>query len=447
VKRVLIANRGEIAVRLIRSCHEAGLETVAVFSEADRGAMHTELAGRAVCIGPAPSAKSYLNIGALITAASSAGCDAVHPGYGFLAENAGFATACAENNLIFVGPDPQCIVAMGDKINARRTAAELGVPTVPGTIEPLASFNDVAHAANEAGFPVLLKAAAGGGGRGMRVVREPRALQEAFERASGEAQSAFGDGRMYIERYLEDIRHIEVQVLADAHGNVAELGERDCSVQRRHQKLIEEAPSSALDEQTRRGILDAAVMLVCAIGYRNAGTVEFVFDRTSGRYFFIEMNTRIQVEHPVTEMITGVDLVGEQLRIADGQTLDMSRLGRRHGHAIECRINAEDPATNFRPSPGRITDWEAPGGEGVRVDTHCKAGSVVPPYYDSLLAKLIVHGGTRQQAIDRAVAAIDDFRIEGVKTTLPFHRQVLMSEAFTRSDTNTRWVEESLLAA
>ncbi len=283
MKRVLIANRGEIAVRLIRSCHEAGLETVAVFSEADRGAMHTELAGRAVCIGPASSARSYLNIGALITAANGTGCDAVHPGYGFLAENAGFAAACAENSLIFVGPNPQCIVAMGDKINARRKAAVLGVPTVPGTVKPLASYNDVAHAASEAGFPVLLKAAAGGGGRGMRVVREPSALQEAYERASGEAQSAFGDGRMYIERYLEDIRHIEVQVLADAHGNVAELGERDCSVQRRHQKLIEEAPSSALDEATRRGILDAAVMLVRAIGYRNAGTVAFVFERTSGR--------------------------------------------------------------------------------------------------------------------------------------------------------------------
>lgn len=447
MKRVLIANRGEIAVRLIRSCHQAGLEAVAVFSEADRGAMHTQLANRAVCIGPAPSAASYLNIGALITAANGTGCDAVHPGYGFLAENASFASACAENDLVFVGPDPHSIVAMGDKINARRTAAKLGVPTVPGTIEPLGCHEDAMCAAHNVGFPVLLKAAAGGGGRGMRVVHVPSALQEAFERASGEAQSAFGDGRMYIERYLEDIRHIEVQVLADVHGNVVELGERDCSVQRRHQKLIEEAPSRALGEKTRRGILEAAVTLVRAIGYRNAGTVEFVFDRQTGSYFFIEMNTRIQVEHPITEMITGVDLIGEQLRIADRQSIDASRFGRRQGHAIECRINAEDPMANFHPSPGRITHWRVPGGDGIRVDTHCRAGSLVSPYYDSLLAKLIAHGDTREQAIDRAVGAIDHFRIEGVNTTLPFHRLVLTSEAFAKNNTNTRWVEERLLAA
>jgi acetyl-CoA carboxylase biotin carboxylase subunit len=447
VKRILIANRGEIAVRLIRSCHDIGLETVAIFSEADRGALHTQLANRAVCIGPAPSIASYLNVGALISAANGTGCDAVHPGYGFLAENAGFATACAENNLIFVGPDPQCIVEMGDKINARRTATRLGLPTIPGTIEPLASYEEAIREAANAGFPVLLKAAAGGGGRGMRVVREPDELAEAFERASGEAQSAFGDGRMYIERYLEDIRHIEVQVLADAHGTVLELGERDCSVQRRHQKLIEEAPSSALDPRARREILDAAVTLVRAIKYTNAGTVEFVFDKSSGQFFFIEMNTRIQVEHPVTEMISGIDLVREQLRVADGQRLVASDFNRRSGHAIECRINAEDPAANFRPSPGRITLWDAPQGEGVRIDTHCSTGTLVPPYYDSLLAKLIVHGDTRKQAIDRAVAAIDGFRIEGIATTLSFHRRVLTSDAFYRNATNTRWVEERLLAA
>lgn len=447
MKRVLIANRGEIAVRVIRSCHEAGIEAVAIFSEADRGAMHTQIADRAMCIGPASSAASYLNIGALISAAIGTGCDAVHPGYGFLAENETFATACADNNLTFVGPDPSSIVAMGDKINARRKAAELGVPTVPGPVDPLESSEDVARAAQETGFPVLLKAAAGGGGRGMRIVRHPSELSEAFDRASNEALSAFGDGRMYIERYLEDIRHIEVQILADAHGTVVELGERDCSVQRRHQKIIEEAPSSTLSAQVRCDILESAVTLTRAIGYKNAGTVEFVFDRRSGQFFFIEMNTRIQVEHPVTEMITGVDLVREQLRIADGQQLVASDLKRRFGHAIECRINAEDPAANFRPSPGRITHWEAPTGEGVRVDTHCMSGTVVPPYYDSLLAKLIVHGQTREQAISRAVEAIDSFRIEGIATTLRFHRQVLTNDDFLRNDTNTRWVEERLLVA
>jgi acetyl-CoA carboxylase biotin carboxylase subunit len=334
---------------------------------------------------------------------------------------------------------------MGDKVNARRAAAALGIPTVPGSPEPVATVAAAEAATRATGFPVLLKAAAGGGGRGMRIVRDRRDLAEAFARAAAEAEAAFGDARLYLERYLEDIRHIEVQVLADAHGNVVDLGERDCSVQRRHQKLIEEAPAPALDPGIRRALAETATALVRAIGYRNAGTVEFVFDRPSGRFYFIEMNTRIQVEHPVSEMITGVDIVHEQLRIAAGQPLDPATGRSRRGHAVEFRINAEDPAAGFRPSPGRISAWQEPQGEGIRIDTHCAAGTMVPPFYDSLLAKLIVHGESRSAALGRAVAAIDVFRIDGVATTLPFHRRVAASNDFAAADVNTRWVEESVL--
>ena len=441
MKRILIANRGEIAVRVAKSALAAGLEVVTVYSEADRGLLHTQMGLRSICIGPAPSKNSYLDVAAIVTAAVGAGCDSVHPGYGFLAENALFAIACAENDLTFIGPSPESIVAMGDKINARKAAAFLGIPTIPGTLEPLADADQAAHEASSVGFPLLLKAAAGGGGRGMRVVRSADELAEAFARASAEALSAFGDGRMYMERYLEDIRHIEVQILADAHGNVRHYGERDCTVQRRHQKLIEEAPSSELDEQTRNQITDAAVTLARAIGYQNAGTIEFVFDRPTRRFYFIEMNTRIQVEHPVTEMVWGVDLVSEQLRIAAGQVMDLEPR-QANGHAVEFRINAED--NEFRPTPGRIRSWAQPSGTGVRVDTHCSAGTFVPPYYDSLIAKLIVHGPTRKDAVERARTALSTFEIEGISTTVPFHLSVLANADFLANNINTKWVEDSL---
>ncbi|SDT11234.1 acetyl-CoA carboxylase biotin carboxylase subunit [Bradyrhizobium canariense] len=446
MKRVLIANRGEIAVRIARSALASGLEVVSIFSEADRGMLHTRMSHKAICIGPSASAKSYLNASAIITAAIAQGCDAIHPGYGFLSENAAFASACEENGITFIGPAAETIVAMGDKVNARKAAASLGIATVPGTIEPLADVRDATFEAKAIGFPLLLKAAAGGGGRGMRVVREERELAEAFSRASAEALSAFGDGRMYMERYLEDIRHIEVQILADAHGNVRALGERDCTIQRRHQKLLEEAPSYELDSAIRREISDAAVALARAINYRNAGTIEFVFDRPSRRFYFIEMNTRIQVEHPVTEMIMGVDIVEEQLRIASGMPIDGMPNTTAKGHAIEFRINAEDADAGFRPNPGRIKNWLLPMGEGLRIDTHCEAGTFVPPYYDSLIAKLVVHAGTRNEAIERSKAALAVFKVEGVSTTIPFHQSILLNNDYVANDVNTRWVEEVFLA-
>jgi len=438
---VLVANRGEIAVRVIRACRTLGLETVAVYSEADRGALHTRLADRAVCVGPPPSAASYLNVASILATALGTGCDAVHPGYGFLAENAAFATACLEHGLRFVGPPPDAIRLMGDKLEARRLAARLGVPVVAGSPGPVRSVDDAAGI----GYPLLLKASAGGGGRGMRLVRTAAELGPQIERAAAEAWAAFGDGTLYAERYLEQVRHVEVQVLADARGGVVHLGERDCSLQRRHQKMLEEAPSPALSPSLRRGLTEAALGLARAVEYQSAGTVEFVLDPVAERFYFIEMNTRIQVEHPVTEMITGLDLVALQLRLAAGEPLPLGQADvRLAGHAIECRINAEAPEEGFRPCPGTVTVWVPPVLEGVRVDTHIEPGAVVPPFYDSLLAKVVAHGADRAAAIARLRDALAVFRVEGLSTTIGVHRRIVDHPDFVTGRVHTRWVEEEL---
>jgi len=446
VKRVLVANRGEIAVRVIRACRALGLESVAVYSEPDRGALHTELADRAVCIGPARAAESYLNIPAILTAALGTGCDAVHPGYGFLAENPAFAEACAEHGLRFVGPPAHAIRLMGDKLRAREIAAKVGVPVVPGSDGPLASPAQVERVAARIGYPLLLKAAAGGGGRGMRVIRSRSQLAEWFLAASAEAQAAFGDATLYAERFLEGVRHVEVQILADHAGDCVHLGERDCSAQRRHQKVLEEAPSPAVTPALRTQMGEAALALTREIGYESAGTIEFVLEPETGRFYFIEMNTRIQVEHPVTEMLTGVDLVAAQLRIAAREPLGLSQTEiRLRGHALECRINAEAPDEGFRPSPGVVREWAAPAGEGIRVDTHIVPGATVPPFYDSLLAKLIVHAADRAAAIELGRRALGGFRVEGVETTIPFHVRILEHPQFVGGRIHTRWVEDELI--
>jgi acetyl-CoA carboxylase, biotin carboxylase subunit len=446
VRRVLIANRGEIAVRVIRACRALGLETVAVYSEADRGSLPTKLADRALCIGPPRSADSYLRIDTIVTAARGTGCDAVHPGYGFLAENPAFAEQCAANDITFVGPPPEAIRLMGDKIAARQFAAKLGVPVISGTEAAVQSADEACAVAEAVGYPILLKAAAGGGGRGMRIVRTAGDLREAFERAHAEAQAAFGDGRLYVERFVEQARHVEVQVLADDHGGCLSLGERDCSLQRRHQKLVEEAPCPVLTDGLRRELLEAATTLAREAAYRSAGTIEFLVEPARGRYYFLEMNTRIQVEHPVTEMVTGVDLVAEQFRVAAGSPLSFTPdEARVRGHAIECRVNAEAPAEAFRPAPGRITGWTAPEGEGLRVDTHCFEGYVVPPFYDSLLAKVIAVGADREEARTRLLGALGRFAVGGIHTTIPFHQRVLAHRDFIGSDIHTRWIEEAFL--
>jgi acetyl-CoA carboxylase biotin carboxylase subunit len=447
VRRVLVANRGEIAVRIIRACRQLGLEAVAVCSTADREAAHTRLADRSVCIGPPLPGASYLNIPALVTTALGTGCDAVHPGYGFLAENAGFAEACAEHGLRFVGPSGEAIRAMGDKVRARELAAKIGVPVVPGSDGPLVSLEEAASVADRIGYPLLLKAAAGGGGRGMRVVRKPAELSEAFMGARAEARGAFGDATVYAERFLERVRHVEIQVVADAEGASVHLGERDCSVQRRHQKLLEEAPSPAVTPAVRAAMGEAALALVRHIGYQSVGTVEFVLEPDGQRFYFIEMNTRIQVEHPVTEMLTGVDLVTTQLRIAAGEGLDLRQADvRMRGHAIECRINAEDADQDFRPVPGTIRQWRPPAGEGIRIDTHIAEGAEVPPFYDSLLAKVIVAASDRAGAIDRMDRALAAFVVAGVPTTAAFHRRVLAHPDFVGGRVHTRWVEAELLS-
>jgi len=441
LKRVLVANRGEIAVRVIRACRALGLETVAVYSEADRGALHTRLADRAVCVGPPPSAASYLNVPSILATALGTGCDAVHPGYGFLAENAAFATACQEQGLRFVGPPPDAIRLMGNKLEARRLAARLGVPVVAGSPGPVRSVDDAASL----GYPLLLKASAGGGGRGMRLVRSAAELGPQIERASAEARAAFGDGTLYAERYLEQVRHVEVQVLADARGGIVHLGERDCSLQRRHQKILEEAPSPAVRPSLRRALTEAALDLARAVEYQGAGTVEFVLDPATERFYFIEMNTRIQVEHPVTEMITGLDLVGLQLRLAGGEPLPLGQADVRvAGHAIECRINAEAPEEGFRPCPGTVTVWVPPVRDGVRVDTHIEPGAVVSPFYDSLLAKVVAHGADRAGAIARLRDALAAFQVEGVSTTVGFSRRIVDHPDFVTARVHTRWVEEEL---
>lgn len=444
MNRVLVANRGEIAVRVIRACKSLNIETVAVFSEADRHGLHVRLADRALCIGPAHARESYLNLNAIITAANGSGCDAVHPGYGFLAEDPTLAEACLRHGLIFVGPPADVIRLMGDKVAARRFVTKLGVPVISGSEEPVQSATEVTALAGRAGYPLLLKAAAGGGGRGMRIVNSAAEVSAAFEQARAEAQAAFGDGRLYVERYLARVRHVEVQVLADDHGACLHLGERDCSLQRRHQKLLEEAPCRALSDALHREILEAATAIAREAGYRNAGTVEFLVDPDRARYYFLEMNTRIQVEHPVTEMVTGLDLVAAQLRIAAGEPLALCQSDVRvQGHAIECRINAEAPDADFRPSPGTLSAWRPPEGEGIRVDTHCYPGYTVPPFYDSLLAKLVVSAPRRAEVLARLRHALETFVAQGVSTTIPFHRRIIDDPAFVAGDVHTQWIEDT----
>ncbi len=438
-RKVLIANRGEIALRVIRACRELGLGTVAVYSEADRESLHVRFADDDICIGPPQGRQSYLRIPALIAAAEVTGADAIHPGYGFLAENAEFADTCKASDLTFIGPTGDQIRAMGDKASARRLAKEAGVPTVPGSPGVLKDADEALGVASEIGFPVIIKATAGGGGKGMRIARDADEFSQLFSLAQNEALSAFGNGDVYVEKYLERPRHVEIQVLGDQHGKVIHLGERDCSVQRRHQKLIEESPSPALTPALRERMGEAAVRLASAIDYVGAGTIEFLLD-SDGSFYFMEMNTRIQVEHPVTEMVTGWDLVKEQILVAAGEPLRNDPVALQ-GHAIEVRINAEDPYKNFQPSPGLITAYHPPGGPGVRVDTHVYAGYTVPPYYDSLLAKLIVHGRDRAEALARLGQALDAFILEGVTTTIPFLARVVRHPAFVAGDIDTKFLE------
>jgi acetyl-CoA carboxylase biotin carboxylase subunit len=445
IKRVFVANRGEIAVRVIHACRSLGLQTVVGVSEADRQSLAASLADRAVCIGASRAADSYLKMETVIHAALGTGCDAIHPGYGFLSERAAFQRLCEAEGLIFIGPRGSAIEAMGDKLNARALARNLGVPVVTGS-DHVASAEEALEISRQIGYPFLLKARAGGGGKGMRVVRNEAEVASAFENASAEAYAAFGDRTLYIERYIEQARHIEVQVLGDEFGNVIHLGERDCSAQRRHQKLIEEAPSPVVDASMRREMTEAATAMAHSVRYNSAGTVEFIFDPESRRFYFLEMNTRIQVEHPVTEMITGIDIVAEQIKIASGERLMLSQRDIHFcGHAIECRINAEDPTNQFMPCPGRITRWNPPEGEGVRVDTHCFEGYLIPPFYDSMVAKLIVHGEHRKEAIDRLLSALSAFEIEGIRTTIPFHQRVLCHPDFQRGQITTTWVEKNFL--
>jgi acetyl-CoA carboxylase, biotin carboxylase subunit len=440
--RVLVANRGEIAVRVIRALHELEIEAVAVYSTADEEALHVRLADRAVRIGPPPAAESYLNIPALVAAAETTGCEAIHPGYGFLSENAEFVRMCEDNDLVFIGPSAETMERMGDKARAKAEMRAAGVPLVPGN-EGVAGPEEARAAAEKLGFPVLLKAAAGGGGKGMRVVRESGELHDAYQRAAAEAHAAFGDGSLYVEKVITPARHVEIQVLCDSHGNVLTCGERECSIQRRHQKLIEESPSPALDAELREEMEAAAERACNHIGYRNAGTIEFLVG-PDGTFSFIEMNTRLQVEHPVTESIIAIDLVREQVRIAAGEQLAHgSRAGPRSGHAIELRINAEDPARDFAPAPGRIERFRPPLGPGVRVDTFVEEGTTISPYYDSLIAKVIVRDASRQLAIRRAQRALREFEIEGVPTTRAVLFDILASEEFRSGEYSTSFLEEA----
>jgi acetyl-CoA carboxylase biotin carboxylase subunit len=440
-KKVLIANRGEIALRVIRACHELGVQTVAVYSEADRDNLHVRFADDDVCIGPPPSRLSYLRIPNLIAAAEITGADAIHPGYGFLAESAEFAETCEASNITFIGPTAEQIRLMGDKAAARKLAQELKIPVVPGSKgvvdDPAAGL----AIAGEIGFPVIIKAAAGGGGKGMRVARDPEAFAQAFSLARNEALAAFGSAEVYVEKYLDRPRHVEIQIMGDRHGKVVHLCERDCSLQRRHQKVIEEAPSPAVDQKLRERMGSAAVRAAENIGYVGAGTIEFLLE-PDGHFYFMEMNTRIQVEHPVTEMVTNFDLVKEQIRVAAGERLELELKGNRvRGHAIECRVNAENPFRNFQPSPGTITTYYPPGGPGVRVDTAIYSGYTVPPYYDSLIAKLIVHGRTRTEALARMHQALDSFIIEGIITNIPFLQRLVSHPAFQKGEVDTKFLE------
>jgi acetyl-CoA carboxylase biotin carboxylase subunit len=439
-EKVLIANRGEIALRIHRACREMGIQTVAVHSTADSDAMHVRLADESVCIGPPPARDSYLNIPAILSAATIAGADAIHPGYGFLSENARFAEAVEAHGFTFIGPTPQHIRIMGDKIVAKQTARELGLPLVPGSPGPVASLDDIVALGKKIGWPVLIKAVAGGGGRGMKVVEKPEQAAEAFSLARAEAKAAFGNDAVYVEKYLGHPRHIEIQVLGDGKGAGIHLGERDCSLQRRHQKVLEEAPSPALNAEEREKIGELAATAIRKLQYRGAGTLEFLFQ--DGEFYFIEMNTRLQVEHPITEAVTGIDLVREQIRIADGAPLGLAQEDVViQGHAIECRINAEHPQT-FVPSPGRIVDYHPPGGLGVRVDSGLYTGYVMPPYYDSMVAKLIVNGATRNECLMRLRRSLEEFVIGGIETTIPLHQRIIGEPSFIDGDYDIHWLEK-----
>jgi acetyl-CoA carboxylase biotin carboxylase subunit len=441
-KKILIANRGEIALRVIRSCKELGIKTVAVHSTADNHSLHVHFADEDICIGPPNSKQSYLNMKQILAAAELTNADAIHPGYGFLSENAKFAEMCEENRMTFIGPSPAAIRSMGDKSQAKATMKAAGVPTIPGSDGLVQNLKEAIGAAKAVGYPVIVKATAGGGGRGMRVALNEEELTKLFPVASAEALACFGNGSVYLERYFTEPRHIEIQLMGDKHGNMTYLGERDCSIQRRHQKLIEESPSPAVSPEVREKMGKVAVAGAKGAGYYNAGTIEFLFDKDSS-FYFMEMNTRIQVEHPVTEAVTGIDLVRAQILVAAGEKLEFSQKSiMLAGHSIECRINAEDAFHDFRPSPGTITDFHLPGGMGVRVDTHCYSGYEVPPNYDSMIAKLIVHAPTREWAIARMLRALDEFVIVGVKTTIPLHKRILQHPLFVKGQYSTKFLEQ-----
>lgn len=441
IKKVLIANRGEIAVRIIRACREMGIETVAVYSEADREALHTQLADEAICIGPAPSKDSYLNMERILSATLVSGADAIHPGFGFLSENSRFAELCRKCNITYIGPAPEVIEKLGNKSEARNTMMAADVPVVPGSKEPIYEAKDGLETAEKVGYPVMIKAALGGGGKGMRTAENAEEFESAFATAQKEAMMAFGDGTMYVERFIRHPRHVEFQIMADSFGNVVHLGERDCSIQRNHQKLIEESPCLALNDTLRKKMGDAAVRAAKAAHYENAGTIEFLLE-PDGNFYFMEMNTRIQVEHPVTEWVTGIDLIKEQIRVASGLPLSVSQEDIvLKGHAIECRINAENPEKNFRPCPGTITDVYLPGGFGVRVDTAIYNGYTVPAYYDSMLAKLIVHGNTREEAIAKMQTALGEVVIEGIETNVDYQYEILNHPDFISGKTDIEFIE------
>ncbi len=442
-KKILIANRGEIALRIIRTCKEMGIQTVAVYSTADKDSLHVRFADEAVCIGPPPPHQSYLNIPNILSAAELTGVDAIHPGYGFLSENAKFAEMCGDYNIKFIGPSPKSIAMMGDKAVAKQTMIEAGVPVVPGSEGAVPSLDEAKAIAKKIGYPILIKASAGGGGKGMRIVRKPEELEAAWNMAKREAQNAFGNDDMYIEKYIENPRHVEIQIMADQYNNVSHLSERDCSVQRRHQKLVEESPSPVLSQETREKMGEAAIKAAKSVNYESAGTVEFLLDK-EGNFYFIEMNTRIQVEHPVTEEIFSYDLIKEQIKIAAGIPVSGREYFPKDRYAMEVRINAEDPFNNFMPSPGKITEFHKPGGHGVRVDTHAYAGYVIPPYYDSMIGKLIVSAFSREEVIAKMKRALEEFIIEGVKTTIPFHLKLMDHPLFVSGKYDINFLEKHM---
>lgn len=443
-KRVLVANRGEIALRIIRACKELNIETVAVYSEADVDSLHAKMADTAICIGPAPSNKSYLHIPTIISAAEIGNVEAIHPGYGFLAENAHFAEICESCNIKFIGPTPQQINLMGNKSQAKETVKKAGVPTIPGSAGLVDSSEKAIKIAKKMGYPVIIKASAGGGGRGMRIANNDISLANAFMAAKSEAESAFGNSDVYIEKFIENPRHIEIQILSDKYKNTVHLYERDCTVQRRHQKLIEESPSPVISEKTRQKMGEAAIKVAKSVNYENAGTIEFLYDK-HGDFYFMEMNTRIQVEHTITEMVTGIDLIKEQFKIASGEKLAFSQNDIKiSGHTIECRINAENPEKNFMPSPGKVTGYYSPGGKGVRVDSHVYCGYVIPQYYDSMIAKLITWGKNREEAIDIMRRALDEFKVEGIDTNIHFQKEIITDDSFRSGNYATNFIEELL---